>query len=690
MVEEQMKRFSRLAGAMGALLAFGMGPAAAKEPLNLTPLPIEAIAQHPAMTSPSLSPDGKHIAALIPVDGQRWPAVAIWKTDDLSKPPLVVPSKVMRPVNVSFLGNSRVAFTADQPFTEGATKRFTRRSYLMDLNGQNFQELFQPKGAMSDTAREVARVFGSGFNILLDGSVQKPDVYVIERQNLETFNVEIGELNINTLEYRRVANAADDENVILVDPRNGEIMMKESLDAEGGKYFLNRSVKNRSTGQFERHQELSFELTTRMIMDPLGFYDRDPNKLYVSTNRGENFASIRIYDIATRTWEAEPAFKVAGFDATGMLGGVDPAAKEITDPIAFTYLGPASKTVYMDGYWAPLLRQIEQAFPGQQVTISNRRKRVDMALVTVSSAKNSPAYYLMRVNAGKPRLTLLGRNRPWIDPKTIGESTWVTYKARDGLEIPAILSLPLGYDKAKHGRIPVVVHPHGGPWARDFMGWDQSGWVPFMTTRGYAVLQPQYRGSNGLGEKLWKAGDMEWGQKMQDDKDDGGKWVVDQGIGDPNKMAIFGYSYGGFAAIAASVRPNSPYQCAIAGAGVSDLDRLGNLWGASRVQRAYQGRTVDGMNPIQNVDKANIPILLYHGDRDRQADTVHSRDFFRAMRGAGKDVQYVEIKDMWHQLPWWPEWHRESLGLIESYLTGPKCFGKPGSQASLQGPAQGD
>jgi dipeptidyl aminopeptidase/acylaminoacyl peptidase len=174
---------------------------------------------------------------------------------------------------------------------------------------------------------------------------------------------------------------------------------------------------------------------------------------------------------------------------------------------------------------------------------------------------------------------------------------------------------------------------------------------------------------------LWKAGDQQWGLKMQDDKDDGAAWLVAEGIADPQRMAIFGYSYGGFAAIAASVRPNSPYRCAIAGAGVADLGRLANLWGANRVARENQGWTVTGMDPIRNVASANIPILLYHGDRDRQADTYHSRDFYSAMKSAGKDVTYVEIKDMWHQLPWWPEWHRQSLNLIESYLAGPKCFG---------------
>jgi dipeptidyl aminopeptidase/acylaminoacyl peptidase len=143
--------------------------------------------------------------------------------------------------------------------------------------------------------------------------------------------------------------------------------------------------------------------------------------------------------------------------------------------------------------------------------------------------------------------------RPWIDPDDIGEQKWVSYTARDGLKIPALLDLPAGWSK-EQGPLPLVVNPHGGPWARDYAGWDASGWVPFLTSRGFAVLRPQYRGSTGLGRKLWVAGDAEWGLKMQDDKDDGAQWLVDEGIADPDKMVMFGYSYGGFAAVAAAVK----------------------------------------------------------------------------------------------------------------------------------------
>jgi dipeptidyl aminopeptidase/acylaminoacyl peptidase len=155
---------------------------------------------------------------------------------------------------------------------------------------------------------------------------------------------------------------------------------------------------------------------------------------------------------------------------------------------------------------------------------------------------------------------------------------------------------------------------------------------------------------------------------MQDDKDDGAEWMIREGYAARGRVAIFGYSYGGFAAFAAAVRPNGPFKCAIAGAGVSNLTRIGNNWGESRLQRGFQGRTVKGMDPMQNTDKLAMPILIYHGDRDVRVPLFHATDFHNAVKSTGKS-KLVVLKDMGHQLDkWTPENHRDSLAAIESFL----------------------
>ena len=175
-----------------------------------------------------------------------------------------------------------------------------------------------------------------------------------------------------------------------------------------------------------------------------------------------------------------------------------------------------------------------------------------------------------------------------------------------------------------------------------------------LTSRGYAVLRPQYRGSQGLGRELWLAGDAQWGLKMSDDLDDGAAWLVSQGITRRGDIAIFGYSYGVFAAVAATVRSPSPYQCAIAGAPVADLGRLNTSWSDSRLQRILQGKTVKGMDPMNNADKAHLPIMLFDGDRDvRTPPAIHARPFYEAVKGK-VPAQYHVIANMPHSMPWYP------------------------------------
>ncbi|MEQ1866225.1 MAG: prolyl oligopeptidase family serine peptidase [Micropepsaceae bacterium] len=611
------------------------------------------------------------MAGLVGTKEHKWPVIAIWDIENLSKPPIWIPSERMRPRNVTFLGNERLIFFADQPFTYGALKTFTVQAVVTDLKGKSFDNPFAAKGTLSDTAKEVEK-FGFTFSIFQDGSIQYPKRYLIERQNIELGATEILALDIDTMAVERTARAANDEGFLLADIRDGQLMVKQRLRSTGDGFQVVREVRNRTSGAWEEHPALGYPVKERNTIAPLGFYDSDPNKLYVSTNRGSNFAQIRIYDIASRTWEAEPAFASPEYDIVDVAGLYDRETKTLAGALSYTVESPARKTVFVDDYWSAIQKTLDNQFRGNSVSINSRNKKLGRAIVTVEGPRQPPTYFLL-LNGRE--LKPLGKSRPSMNEKTFGDTKYVTYKARDGMMIPGLLTLPAGYDKARHGRIPLVVHPHGGPWSRDYIRWDSSGWTQFMSTRGYAVLQPQYRGSDGWGMALWKAGDKEWGQKMQDDKDDGAAWLVADGIADPQRMAIFGYSYGGFAAVAAAVRPNSPYRCAIAGAPVTDLQRLANFWGANRVQREGQGWTVTGMNPIANVASANIPIMMYHGDHDRQADTVHSRDFFSAMKSAGKDVEYHEISKMWHQLPWWPEWHRETLGYIENYLAGPKCFG---------------
>jgi dipeptidyl aminopeptidase/acylaminoacyl peptidase len=651
----------------GALMvAIAAGAHAQSYTLPVAPLPIDAIAKYEQLTSVSLSPDGKHIAGLISVSGEKWPVISIWDATDLSKKPVWIPSKTNRITAVGFFSSDKIVFQMEQPITGGDSKpTFTTKLYYSDLEGRKIEEPFRITGTMNKDVRDAFdRGGGVGvFNDDLYDSTKKLMVTV----DPVSFVQKIFELDLTTGKTRTVALGSDEFEYLPegVDLKTGEPMIKAKVDTVNNDFWYMLYIKD-AKGEWVYHEPLSYMLKARKALNILG-YDADPSRLIVSSNANSDKAAIYSYDIASKAFSAEPLFANNKYDVTNVVYRYDRQAKT-TSIAGVNIAGPVNTTVYTDEKSAGIQKSLQAAFPGKHVTISANSDTYEVAVVTVEAPDMPPQFFLFKDGKLQP----LGGERPWIDAKTLGKPEFVTYTARDGLEIPAFITYPPGWTK-EQGPVPLIVLPHGGPWARDYATWDGSGWPQFFATRGIAVIQPQYRGSDGWGSKLWLAGDKEWGQKMSDDNDDAAAYMVSRGVADSKRLAIMGYSYGGFAAIAASVRPNSPYKCAIAGAGVSSLQRIGNLWGDSHLQRDIQGVTVAGMDPIKHVDKANIPILLYHGDHDRQADTEHSRIFFNAMKAAGKDVQYREIKGMWHTLPWRTEWHTESLGLMEEYLKSPKC-----------------
>ena len=647
---------SKVLSATAALLFSGVFAYSAQA----EPVSIEDIAQFPAIEQVALSPDGKHITGLVAAPGQKWPVISVWKTEAMDERPVWIPTEEMQFLTVDFFGNDKLLWIAQGPGVFGGTKDFQRKLYLADLDGGDFDEPLRQRGTDKGASRNFS------FRIWYDNFVESGKVYI---EAFTDSSQQIYELDQKTGRRRVVAEGSESTSFLPggVNPATGDLLVRQEIKNRDGKSYVVTSVRKDRRSAWKDHDELSYDIRNRTAIDIAGF-DTNADRLVVITNKGTNFSEVRIYNISTETWDPEPMFAVPDFDIVGTQMSVVDGFHQVSGIIVG---GPSVETFSLHPYWGGVLESLKSQFPGENVNVYDRRSPKSagryMALGSVNSSNRPPEYFLFDDGTLKP----LGKSRPWIDQDVLTRSQWVTYEARDGLEIPAILTLPKDFEQGNPG--PAIVHPHGGPWARDYVGWDSSGWTSFLTSRGIAVLQPQYRGSSGVGDALWKAGDNQWGLAMQDDKDDGAQWLIEQGIADPDKIAIFGYSYGGFAAIAASVRENSPYQCAIAGAGVSNLSKLGNLWSGNRLQKKFQGHTVSGMDPIDNVDRASIPIMMYHGSHDRQADTYHSREFYSAMNRAGADVEYTEIDQMWHQLPWWPEWHRETLTLIEDYLSSDKC-----------------
>lgn len=644
--------------------------ASAREPIS-----IETLAAMPNIQSVSMSTDGRNIVAVLGKPGATDfdSSLATWDLDNLQAgPTLTASGERMRFIAASALKADRVFVFARQEWTgalqgcgegqsTGSTKTFVSKAYLTDTKHKDFAEAFAAKGRMTGVSAQLERCFElAGTARLVNGLPLDPTKVIVSRLNPMTLQANYYRYDLKDDTTELLFRANRRESPGLFNPRNGELITSTRLEPTPEGFVQQILIRKPGGTEFEVHEALTRKIKDRYTLAVVGI-DEETGKLYILTDAFSDLVQARMYDPASRKFDDEPLLAHPKYSIASIILGSRPS--DFNKVLGFTVSAMENQTTWIDPQLAATYEGLKQAFPGQTINVISMTDDRKKILFATESPRHPPAYHLLLEGN---RVATLGRERDGIDPADIGEQKWVTYKARDGMEIPGILDLPAGWTKAD-GPLPTVIHPHGGPWARDFGGWDGSGWVPFLTSRGYAVLRPQYRGSAGLGRTLWTSGDAEWGQKMQDDKDDGAAWLVKEGIADPKRLVIFGYSYGGFAAAAAVVRPNSPYRCAISGAPVTDLGRLGTSWSDNRLQRIVQGDTVKGMDPMRNTDKAGIPVLLYVGDRDVRTPAFHARDFYNGVKDK-VDAEFHLIPDMPHSMPWYPRHQTQTLGLIENFL----------------------
>ena len=647
-------------------------------------------ARDAAIWDVSIAPDGQHIAALTSPDGDN-AILSIWRTDAPHAKPVNVGATHMRFLAVGFLKSDRLLVTAIQPLTYGVTRGHVIKQYVTDLDGKAFNPLLPEEHAgQSEDAAFNDRLRDAE---LISSLPRDPRHVLVEDQRLESEG-DVYKVDVYNGTAERVQQGSERFSSYHAD-LNGEVRAMQELNYDGDKVYIAQWLKAPDTGKWE---EL-FRLYARdRDGAQLAAFTTDPNIIYVSATNGGDKVGVYEYDVKAHKL-LDPVFSHKLFDAGSLLE--PPVVVESRDKadfgrvLGFSVLAERGQIYWTDDRVAAIVRGVKRALGVASVSIdwvdpgTGLKARIDVPdgadarlvswsddmsrAVIEKSGPRQPAEYYLLIDGSK--LTLLGRARPWIDPTKLGEGRMVEYPARDGLMIPAFLTTP---PKALYGPgpYPTLIEPHGGPWARDELDWDVTGWTQYFASRGYAVLQPQFRGSEGWGRKLWRAGDAEWGQKMQDDKDDGVKWLIAQGIAAPNRVAMFGYSYGGYAALAAAIRPNGLYQCAISGAGAGDLASLEEATFENRFQREFQHPTIKGLDALAHAREAKIPVFLYHGDRDQIVDIAQSRKFAAALRGAGKPYKLLEIPDMGHQyVTWTPAMAERQLVEVDGFLKG-AC--KPG------------
>ncbi|MDR3509190.1 MAG: prolyl oligopeptidase family serine peptidase [Caulobacteraceae bacterium] len=667
------------------LLLVAAAAATAAPAAHAAPSPPAAIAfaAEPAIKDVGISPDGAHIVAVTSPDGKT-PYISVWKTSNPIAPPTNLGAAHMRIMGVQFIKNDRLLVTARQTFDYGHFKGHLFKLYITDLEGKSWT----PALPEVNVGSEDEKVAAATSNPRIISTLPRDPNHILVQDQRWTGSGDIFKVDVYSGAAERVERGSDKYGSPIAD-LSGEIRAREELNYDNGKVYIAQWIRNPDTKAWEEH--FRSYAKDRSITQVAAF-TTDPNIVYLKMSKDRDKQALVEYDIKQRKI-LEPVFETKLFDAEGAI--LSRAAADYGRPLGFVYNAEAPKVYWTDEKLSAISSGLAKALgvktvslswtdtgggPGAKISvpdgfdvhIDDFSYDLKYVIVEKSGPNQPPEYYLLTDGA---KLTLLGKSRPQIDPASLGDSRLVEYTARDGMTIPAFVHTP---PKAAFGPgpYPAIVLPHGGPWARDDLEWDVSGWTKYFTARGFVVIQPQFRGSDGWGAKLWRAGDAQWGLTMQDDNDDAAKWLIAQGLADPKRIALFGYSYGGYAAFAAAVRPNGLYQCVISGAGVSVIKDFEGETYDDRFLREYQSPAIDGLDVIAHAREVSIPIFIYNGDRDQTVPPTDPKKFAAALQSAGKPYKYLEIKDMGHQyVTMNPDMLETQLVEIEKFLHG-DC--KPG------------
>lgn len=581
---------------------------------------IESFSVLPAIQNVTVSPDGKHVIIRRATSKDGDYILEVRKTNNLKADPVLFGSERMKIQGAYWLNNELMAVDFTQNIQDGTRNYNASKVGIVRADGKGKWRIPFPK-------EERAR-FG-----IISLLREDPKNILIRYDINDDRLADVVKYNIYNGRTRTVFRANTLLSSGFIPDSEGEIRAANAYDA-----------KNNSLDQYVRlstddEWELIFKnrADNRERFDFLSFSIENPQEIYISANRGEDTTGIYTYNIETKKY-SERLFGLENVDVDGVVRSNKEADRGRL--LGFSYTGKEPTVYWLDEYEQSLRDAIEAAFPGKFVRLSSRSEDDNQIVVSTSGDTDPGTYYLL---SNKKEVQLIGERFPLIDRELLGDVKYIKYPARDGLKIPAYVTIP----KVGKKPYPTVVMPHGGPWVRDTTIYDE--WSQLLASHGYMVLQPNYRGSTGYGLNHWKKGDNNWGQTMQDDKDDGVKFLVEKGLADPDKVAIFGWSYGGYAAFAASVRENGPFACAIAGAGVADLSRISaSLFNGSRYGRVFQGTTVSGLSPIEQAEKLAMPLFIIHGDIDRRVPVEQSRLMVEKLESLNKPHKYLELEGADH------------------------------------------
>lgn len=575
-------------------------------------IPLEDFFRKPARSSPTLSPSGRRLAWLAP-HGRR---LNVFVRDLESGVETRATEATVRDV-AGFLwaSDDRILYVQDR----GGDENW--RLYAAGIDGTDPLDLTPFDGVQCRIVDDLEEIPGE---VLIGMNRRDPRVFDVYRLDVTTGSMDLVAENPGNVQAWITDHA-------------GRLTLATTTDG------LNTSILFRRTEADPWGTAATYDF--RESVQPLAFAF-DDRTIVASSNLGRDKAAIVEFDPEsgreTRVVYAHPEVDVSHV-LQSKRRRVLTGAYVVTDRPGF---------VFFDDERAAVQRLLDERLPGRFNTLVSTSLDETRAVVHSGSDRSLGAYWLLDV-PGR-RLDKLFDVSPWLDETEMASMGSITYSARDGLAIPAYLVLPPGRP-AKD--LPLVVHPHGGPWSRDVWGFHPE--VQFLANRGYAVLLPNFRGSTGYGRRFMEASFGQWGLAMQDDVTDGVLWAVEQGIADARRVAIYGGSYGGYAALSGLTKTPELYACGVSYVGVSNLftwiSAIPPYWKPylemmhTMVGHPERDRErLEATSPFFQAERIRAPLFVAQGANDPRVRKEESDQIVAALRARGVPVDYLVKDDEGH------------------------------------------
>ncbi|MHC4931554.1 MAG: S9 family peptidase [Planctomycetota bacterium] len=580
--------------------------------MAVRPIPLEDFFRRPERIAPKVSPGGHRIAYLAPWKRRLNIHVQDLETGEVTRATSDGDRDLL---DYSWVSDGRLLYAQDK----GGDENF--RLYAVDCDGSNAVDLTPFDEVQCRIVDELEEVEGK----LL---------FAMNRRNKEIFDVY--RLDTNTGAMELVVENPGNHEEWLVD-HDGRLRVAVTTDG------VNKSILYRETEQEEWRTIANY--TFKEGAAPLKF-TADNSALYVASNVGRDKTAIFEYDLESGK-EIALIYEHPEVDVHHLLW-----SKKHKKVLGVRFEVDRPEFHFFDDRRRAIQEALDRELPDTLNALVSSSRDENTFVVRAGSDRHRGTYHLF--DSERMKLTALFEAAPWLKPDEMASVEPIAYEARDGRKIRGYLVLPAGREPKG---LPLIVHPHGGPWARDEWGFRNE--EQFLANRGYAVLKMNFRGSTGFGREFMESSFGQWGLTMQDDVTDGVKWAIAQGIADPDRVAIYGGSYGGYATLSGLVKTPELYACGISYVGVSNiftwlaafppywkpyLEMVHEMVGHPERDAERLRET----SPWFHADRIRAPLLVVQGANDPRVKQQESDQMVAALRERGVEVEYLVRENEGH------------------------------------------